>query len=139
VDWNANGYRLPSEAEWELAAKADELSNYSGSDDASEVAWYRENSAGKLRAPGGKQANKYGIYDMTGNVSEWVWDWYDANYLRALPTFINPTGPAIGTQKTIRGGNVLNGEGRSLNILQREKGDPNRQYQYVGFRLLRTK
>ena len=139
VDWRANGYRLPSEAEWELAAKAGELYHYSGSDDATEVAWYRENSAGKLRTPGGKNANNWGLYDMSGNVSEWVWDWYDANYLRALPTFVNPTGPATGTQKTIRGGSVMSGEGRALNLLNREKGDPNRQYQYVGFRLVRTK
>ena len=139
VDWNANGYRLPSEAEWEMAAKAGDIFNYSGSENPADVAWYRENSAGKLRAPGGKKANKWGLYDMSGNVAEWVWDWYDANYLRALPTFINPTGPATGTQKTIRGGSVVNGEGRALNLLQREKGDPNRQYQYVGFRLVRTK
>ena len=139
VDFNANGYRLPTEAEWEYAAKAGELHNYSGSNKASDVAWYRDNSAGKLRSPGSKTANAWGIYDMSGNVSEWVWDWYDANYLRALPTFINPSGPDTGTQKSIRGGNVMNGEGRALGILTREKGDPNRQYQYVGFRLVRTK
>lgn len=139
VDWSANGYRLPSEAEWEMAAKSGESYSYSGSDEATEVAWYRENSAGKIRNPGAKQANASGIYDMSGNVAEWVWDWYDANYLRALPTFVNPTGPATGTQKTIRGGNVMNGEGRALNLLNRDKGDPNRQYQFVGFRLVRTK
>ncbi len=75
---------------------------------------------------------------MTGNVSEWVWDWYDANYIRSLPTFINPTGPDTGTLKAIRGGSVMNGEGRNLNIMWREKGDPNRGYQYVGFRLVRS-
>jgi len=76
---------------------------------------------------------------MTGNVSEWVWDWYDANYIKALPTFVNPTGPDTGTQKTIRGGNVMNSEGRNLNILWRERGNPNRGYQFVGFRLVRTR
>lgn len=139
VDFNANGYRLPTEAEWEIAAKAGQLLNYSGSNDPAEIGWFKENSLGKIRVGGGKAANNWGIYDMTGNVSEWVWDWYDANYLRALPTFINPSGPPTGTQKVIRGGNVINGEGRALNILTREKGDPNRQYQYVGFRLVRTK
>jgi len=75
---------------------------------------------------------------MTGNVAEWVWDWYDASYIRSLPTFINPSGPDTGTQKVIRGGSINNGEGRNLNILWREKGDPNRGYQYIGFRLVRT-
>ncbi|MDZ4182349.1 MAG: SUMF1/EgtB/PvdO family nonheme iron enzyme, partial [Candidatus Cloacimonadaceae bacterium] len=137
-DFRANGYRLPTEAEWELAAKAGQLTNYSGSDYPEDVAWFRDNSAGKLRTPGGKQANDNGLYDMTGNVSEWCWDWFDTNYLRTLPTFINPTGPETGTQKVIRGGNVMNGEGRNLNIIWREKGDPSRGYQFVGFRLVRT-
>ncbi len=138
-DFNANGYRLPTEAEWELAAKAGQLYNYSGSNDPADVAWYRDNSAGKLRKPGGKNPNGFGLYDMSGNVSEWVWDWQDANYINALTTFINPTGPETGTQKTIRGGNVMNSEGRNLNILWRDRGDPNKGYQFVGFRLVRSK
>lgn len=137
-DFKANGYRLPTEAEWELAAKDGQLYNYSGSEDPDEVAWNRDNSGGKIHTPGTKKRNDYGIYDMTGNVSEWVWDWFDANYIRSLPTFINPTGPDTGTLKVIRGGSVMNGEGRNLNILWREKGDPNRGYQYVGFRLVRS-
>lgn len=137
-DFKANGYRLPTEAEWELAAKAGQLYNYSGSDSPDEVAWYKDNSGGKIRYPGGKNANNFELYDMTGNVAEWCWDWYDANYIRSLPTFINPNGPETGTQKTIRGGSINNGEGRNLNILWREKGDPNRGYQYVGFRLVRS-
>ena len=137
-DFKANGYRLPTEAEWELAAKAGQLFNYSGSDDPSDVAWFRDNSGGKIHSPSSKSPNGFGLYDMSGNVSEWCWDWYDANYIRSLPTFINPNGPETGTLKTIRGGSVNNGEGRNLNILWREKGDPNRGYQYVGFRLVRS-
>ncbi len=138
-DFNSNGYRLPTEAEWELAAKAGQLYNYSGSNDPADFAWYRDNSSGKLRKPGSKEPNDFGIYDMTGNVSEWVWDWHNANYINALTTFINPTGPETGTQKAIRGGNVMNSEGRNLNILWRERGDPNKGYQFVGFRLVRSK
>lgn len=138
-DFNVNGYRLPTEAEWEVAAKAGKLHNYSGSNDPADVAWYRDNSAGKLRKPGGKSPNDFGLYDMSGNVSEWAWDWLDANYPNSLTTFINPTGPDTGTQKTIRGGNVMNSEGRNLNILWRERGDPNKGYQFVGFRLARSK
>jgi len=137
-NFKANGYRLPTEAEWELAAKADQLYNYSGSEDPDEISWNRDNSGGKIHTHGTKKPNDYGLYDMTGNVSEWVWDWYDSNYIRSLPPFINPTGPDTGTYKVIRGGSVLNGEGRNLNILWREKGDPNRGYQYVGFRLVRS-
>ncbi len=137
-DFKANGYRLPTEAEWEMAAKAGKLYNYSGSDDPDEVSWNRDNSGGKIHTPGTKKPNDFGIYDMTGNVAEWVWDWYDVNYIRSLPTFINPTGPETGTLKVIRGGSVMNGEGRNLNIMWREKGDPNRGYQYVGFRLVRS-
>jgi formylglycine-generating enzyme required for sulfatase activity len=138
-DFNSNGYRLPTEAEWEYAAKAGGVTSYSGSDDPEEVAWYRDNSAGKLRYPGLKAPNANGLYDCTGNVAEWVWDWYDSAYIRALPTFVDPLGPGTGTQKTIRGGSVMNSEGRNLHILWREKGDPNRGYQFVGFRLVRSK
>lgn len=137
-NFKANGYRLPTEAEWELAAKAGQLYNYSGSDDPEDIAWFRDNSGGKIHNPATKSPNGFGIFDMTGNVAEWCWDWYDANYIRSLPTFINPSGPDTGTLKTIRGGSVNNGEGRNLNILWREKGDPNRGYQYVGFRLVRS-
>jgi len=137
-DFNANGYRLPTEAEWELAAKAGQLFNYSGSEDANDVSWNRDNSGGKIHNPGQKTPNALDLFDMTGNVAEWVWDWYDASYIRSLPTFINPSGPDTGTQKVIRGGSINNGEGRNLNILWREKGDPNRGYQYIGFRLVRT-
>ena len=137
-DFNASGYRLPTEAEWEVAAKSGDLYNYSGSDDPADIAWYKDNSGGRLHAPGGKSPNGGGIYDMTGNVAEWCWDWFDNNYVRALPTFINPAGPSTGTTKVIRGGGINNGEGRNLNILWREKGDPNRGLQFVGFRLVRS-
>ena len=138
-NFNANGWRLPTEAEWEFAAKAGALFDYSGSDDPNDVAWFRDNSAGRIRAPGGKSANANGLYDMSGNVSEWCWDWYDASYTRSIQQFINPSGPSSGTQRVIRGGNVMNGEGRNLNITYREKGNPNRGIPYVGFRLVRSK
>jgi len=137
-DFRANGYRLPTETEWEMAAKGAKLFNYSGSEDLDEVAWYRDNSASKVRAGGLKNPNDFGIYDMSGNVSEWCWDWYDVNYPRTLTTFVNPTGPETGTHKSIRGGNILSSEGRNLNILFRDKGEPSRGYPYIGFRLVRA-
>jgi formylglycine-generating enzyme len=138
-NFSANGYRLPTEAEWEMAAKAGNLYAYSGSDDPDDVAWHRDNSGARIHRGGGKNSNAYGIYDMTGNVAEWCWDWYDPEYPNRLGTFINPKGPSSGTLKVIRGGSVRNGEGTNLGILYRDKGNPSRGYQFVGFRIVRIR
>ncbi len=137
-DFRANGYRLPTEAEWEMAAKAGKLYNFSGSEILDDVAWYKDNSANKTREVGKKKPNDFGLHDMSGNVAEWCWDWYDANYIRNLSTFVNPTGPETGSHKSIRGGSILNGEGRNINILYRDRGEPSRGYPQVGFRLVRA-
>ena len=75
-NWNSDGYRLPSEAEWEAAARAKGNFIYAGSNDPNEVAWYADNSGGRAHPVGGKKPNKYGLYDMSGNVWEWVYDSY---------------------------------------------------------------
>ena len=97
-------FRLPTEAEWEYAARGGQKSNgykYSGSNTIDDVAWYNEaNLPHKVST---KKANELGIYDMSGNVEEWCNDWYDENYYSNSPAK-NPTGPSSGERRVIRGG-----------------------------------
>ena len=102
----ANGYRLPTEAEWEYAARGGNRSagyRYCGSDDIREVAWYDANSEGETHPVGTKKANELGIHDMTGNVDEWVFDGYGFSYYANSPDR-DPQGPGAGASRVIRGG-----------------------------------
>ena len=137
MDRKANGYRLPTEAEWEYAAKGGKLSKgyqYAGSDNADEVGCYYDNSDETTHLVGEKKANELGMYDMSGNVWEWCWDWYDSYTPLAVS---NPVGAMLGSYRVYRGGSWDSNSDR-LRCAYRSYYLPYYRYNFVGFRLVRT-
>lgn len=136
-DFSANGYRLPTEAEWEFAAIGGNKSKgyrYAGSDLLDEVAWYSKNAGKTTHSRGQKLPNELGLYDMCGNVFEWCWDWFDKFDCSYMD---NPTGPDTGKMKVVRGNNWVNGESTS-ELTRRVHRNPYCTTDHQGFRLVRT-
>jgi formylglycine-generating enzyme required for sulfatase activity len=127
-------YRLPTEAEWEYAARGGQSYKYAGSDNIDNVAWYGSNSSSKTHPVGQKSANGYGLYDMTGNVWEWCSDWYDSDYYSSSPSS-NPKGASSGANRVLRGGSWSN-ISEYCRTANRIRNTPTDRYNDYGFRLV---
>ena len=128
-------HRLPTEAEWEFAARGGNLSQgykYAGSNIIDSVAWYTENAPSMTHQVESKKANELGLYDMSGNVWEWCQDWYDP--YGPWPV-TNPIGPTFGSGRVIRGGSWLN-DAEFCRSAYRSNNYPDFCYHFLGFRLV---
>ena len=140
-DQSADGYRLPTEAEWEYAARggvvgtAKKPALYSGSGEPDSVAWYESNAVKRTHQVGLKTQNELGLVDMSGNVWEWCWDWYGVDYY--ADNQVNPKGPKNGTMRVNRGG-AFDSYGANGTIGYRSSDYPTRRFKNVGLRLVRN-
>ena len=137
-DFSANGYRLPTEAEWEFAARGGSRENlaheYAGGNRVDSVAWHSGNSGKKTHPVATKTPNALGLYDMSGNVLEWCWDWY-GNYSAASQ--VDPRGLSMSTLRVCRGGSYNDGTAEQR-IANRDNGTPASRYNNLGFRVVRS-
>jgi formylglycine-generating enzyme required for sulfatase activity len=144
VSWNktADGYRLPTEAEWECACRAGsttafyngEISNIYQDNNCDSIAWYYYNAFYTSHPFGGKDSNAWGLYDFSGNVSEWCWDWYGE--YPASPVS-DPSGPATGSTRVLRGGDLYD-NAKSCRSADRKSMNPVYRANSAGFRIARN-
>ncbi len=137
MDKTKNGYRLPTDAEWEFTAQGGTKTKsytYSGSNDVGTVAWYSSNASSTTHPVGTKTANELGLFDMSGNVWEWCWDWWGGSL-----SGTDPTGPSTGSNCVIRGGSWITGA-NLCTVSYRNAYSPDVRYigggVSIGFRVL---
>jgi formylglycine-generating enzyme required for sulfatase activity/predicted Ser/Thr protein kinase len=142
-DWSAPGYRLPTEAEWEYVCRGRTSGKFGPASEEGALvdrAWYRDHSRPdntyQTHPVGTKQPNAFGLHDLQGNVWEWCWDWYADGYASEDPV-TDPTGPASGTRRVLRGG-AYNSPASILRCAVRNQGDPGARSPGNGFRVCRT-
>jgi formylglycine-generating enzyme required for sulfatase activity len=137
-DFTASGYRLPTEAEWEYAARGGNRAPpslvYTDVQDVNDIGWFTMNSGMKSQPVRTKRPNGLGLYDMNGNISEWCWDWYEG-YRNEIQE--NPIGPSLGSLRVIRGGDWISGE-IHLRATSRRREFPSVRNAHIGFRVVRS-
>ena len=144
-NWNAKGYRLPTESEWEYSARGGQYHKYAGSNNVDEVAWYRINIGDETHPVGQRKPNDFGLYDMSGNVWEWCWDRMELDddfniiggslYLHGPVT--DPYGSRVGFDRVFRGGSCRYYP-RSVRTSNRGGNSPVYQSIGLGFRIVRS-
>ncbi|WP_162147692.1 formylglycine-generating enzyme family protein [Flavobacterium limnosediminis] len=139
-NFKANGYRLPTDAEWVFAAKGGNKSKnykYSGGNDLESVAWYAKNSEKAPKAFGTKLPNELGLFDMSGNVWEWCWDYYSSVHYK-IDSKVDPAGPERGEKRCVRGGSWDSSKLEYLEPSYQLTWNPNATNEFFGFRVVRT-
>jgi len=153
VSWNTiqgflsqTGMRLPTEAEWEYAYRAGtttafhgytgQLSGTNADSLLGNIAWFNLQGGYQTRVVGGKLGNGFGLHDMSGNVWEWVNDWWSINYYSTSPS-VNPQGPSSGSSRVLRGG-FWDTNSHFCRASSRGLNNPGYSSVYVGFRVART-
>ncbi len=140
MDWDqkANGYRLPTEAEWEYAVRAGTKTRWFFGDDDAELgryAWFSGNAGNRVHPVGEKESNPWDLHDMIGNVWEWCWDWY-GDYSKDTAAVIDPIGPLTGVCRVLRGGAYWSGA-RRLRSADRIRHEPENRSDDIGVRCVR--